>query len=330
MVMNRKAVRLKFVDGYPGFKPEESALYKVIAQFFDIVLCENPDYIITQPYGREHLKYNCLKIFFTGENMTPDFNLYDYAIGFDHLSLGDRYVRVPLWAIRSNFRNFRESNCPSDEALLNRGFCSFVVSNSQGDPIRMKFVKELSKYKKVDSGGWCMNNVGGPVKDKLPFLAKYKFNIAFENSAYPGYTTEKIMDPLSAWSVPIYWGDPMVGQDFQVNSFVEVKSLEDIERAIEEIIRLDNDDEAYLRKCKMACLVNQDKNFYLRQMSNFLKHVFDQPLANARRLASYGYQGMFYRPTLIKAYSACDMMNIPVNCYRKIRKLLRACCRRDK
>ena len=328
--MQRKTIKLKFVDDYPGFKPEESTIYKAIRESFDVVLCDNPDYIITQPYGHEHLKYDCIKIFFTGENMTPDFNLYDYAIGFDHLSFGDRYVRVPLWAIRENFQNFRSQPPPSDEQLLNRGFCSFVVSNYRGNPIRTKFFHELSKYKKVDSGGRSMNNVGGPVKDKMKFLLKYKFNIAFENSAYPGDTTEKIMDPLSVWSVPIYWGDPIVGQDFLVDSFVEVKSSDDIERAVEEIIRLDNDDEAYLRKCKMTCLVNQDKNFYSQQMANFLKHVFDQPLEDARRLTSYGYQGVFYRPTLMKAYSACDIANIPANCYRKIRKLVHACCCRGK
>ena len=323
MVMNRKAVRLKFVDVYPGFKPEESALYKVIAQLFDVVLCDNPDYIITQPYGHEHLKYDCIKIFFTGENMTPDFNLYDYAIGFDHLSFGDRYVRVPLWAIRENFQNFRSQPPPLDEQLLKRGFCSFVVSNSRGDPIRTEFFKRLSKYKRVDSGGCFLNNVGGPVKDKLAFVSRYKFNIAFENSSYPGYTTEKIMDPLSVWTVPIYWGDPFVVQDFCEDAIIRIKSKDDIETAIDEIVRLDNDDAAYLKRCKAQCLVNHDKGFYMDKLENFLVNIFEQPIDVARRISRYGCQDVFYRMWQKKAFAAYDMVNMPLNLYRRIRKIIR-------
>ena len=321
--MSRKIVKLKFVDVYPGFVPEASALYKAIAQSFDIRLCDDPDYIITQPYGHGHLKYNCIKILFTGENMTPDFNLYDYAIGFDYLSFDDRYVRVPLWAIRQNFRDFHTDKCPADDELLNRSFCSFVVSNGAGNPLRTKFFSELSKYKKVDSGGCHLNNVGGPVKDKLSFISRYKFNIAFENSAYPGYTTEKIIEPFLTHTVPIYWGDPLVERDFNPQSFICLKSEDDIEKAIEEIIRLDKDEAAYLEMCKMPCLVNPDRDFYWNKMVCFLSNIFEQPLEKARRLAQHGYQEAFYRTKYKKAFAAYDFANMPLNLYRKVRKAIR-------
>ena len=320
--MRRKIIKLKFVDLYPGFVPEHSALFKVISRNYDIHLCDNPDYIIAQPYGHEHLRYDCIKIFFTGENMTPDFNLCDYAIGFDHLSFGDRYLRVPLWAIRSNFSSFRMQSEPSDEDLLNRGFCSFVVSNSRGDPMRTRFLKELSKYKKIDSGGCYMNNVGGPVKDKLKFIAGYKFNIAFENSAYPGYTTEKIMDPLSVWSVPVYWGDPLVDHDFRKESMVRVCSTDDIDAAIDEIIRLDKNDAEYLKKCREQCLVIKDKNFYMDKLEEFMVNIFEQPIDAARRTSRYGYQGVFYRAWQKKAFAAYDLVNAPMNFCRKVRRSL--------
>ena len=76
-------------------------------------------------------------------------------------------------------------------------FCSMVVSNAQvSNPIRERFFRLLSEYKQVDSGGRLWNNVGGPVADKQKFIGGYKFNIAFENSAVLGYTTEKIMDAI--------------------------------------------------------------------------------------------------------------------------------------
>lgn len=49
----------------------------------------------------------------------------------------------------------------------------------------------LSQYKLVDSGGRHRNNVGGLVKDKYEFDLSYKFSIAFENSSYQEYLTEK-------------------------------------------------------------------------------------------------------------------------------------------
>ena len=184
-------------------------------------------------------------------------------------------------------------NQMSDAELLNRKFCSFVVSNAAfGDPMRKRFFERLSKYKKVDSGGRWMNNVGGSVKDKLAFCRGYKFNIAFENSAYPGYTTEKIMEAYAAETVPIYYGNPTIETDFRPESMVRVKDESDIERAVEEVIRLDNDDAAYLAKCRERCFAESDPLVYEKKLESFLVHIFDQPLEAARRRCFYGHQAM--------------------------------------
>ena len=61
----------------------------------------------------------------------------------------------------------------------------------------------LSWYQQVSSGGRYKNNIGGPVDDKLKFQRKHKFVIAFENTATPGYTTEKIIGAFAAGAVPI-------------------------------------------------------------------------------------------------------------------------------
>uniref|UniRef100_UPI0013157D60 glycosyltransferase family 10 domain-containing protein n=1 Tax=Helicobacter bizzozeronii TaxID=56877 RepID=UPI0013157D60 len=37
------------------------------------------------------------RLVFVGENERIDFNIYDFAMGFDHLEFGDRYLRVPLY-----------------------------------------------------------------------------------------------------------------------------------------------------------------------------------------------------------------------------------------
>ena len=49
--MNHKVVRLKFVDVYPGFVPEASAVCRITTQKYDSQLYDDSDYIITQSYG---------------------------------------------------------------------------------------------------------------------------------------------------------------------------------------------------------------------------------------------------------------------------------------
>ncbi len=55
---------------------------------------------------------------------------------------------------------------------------------------------------------------------KKQFLSPYKFTIAFENDIYPGYQTEKLYDAMLTNSIPIYCGDPLVGEIFNTRSFI--------------------------------------------------------------------------------------------------------------
>lgn len=315
-----KKVKIAFVDGYHGFKPEDSFLYGFLTERFGAELSDDPDYLLCQPFGFSHLKYEKpVKIFFTGENVFPDFNYYDYAIGFDHLDFGDRYLRVPLYAVRAPFKDFRNlESLPSKEQLLDRRFCSFVVSNGQGaHPIRQKFFEELSRYKPVDSGGRYMNNIGGPVEDKQSFVRAHKFNIAFESSSYPGYVTEKIMDAYAGWSVPIYWGDPMIDTDFRSGSFIKVRDEDDIKRAIDEVVRLDTNDDLYLKMCLGECLSMPSRN-YIDEMECFFRTIFAQDLNVARRRAEFGYNGTFYRNAIKKAFAAKETLERPKRIIGKI------------
>ena len=293
--MKRK-LNIAFVGFCPNVPIEERFVYRIISRHYDICPCKKPDYVVLQgaAYLQHHRYDDSIKILLNGENFVADFNAFDYAVGFDYLTFEDRYLRSPLFAHYRSFGNLVDRvERLSDEQLLNRKFCSFVVSNADfGDPMRKRFFEQLSKYKPVASGGRWMNNVGGPVKDKVDFCRRYKFNIAFENSASPGYTTEKIMEAYAAESVPIYFGNPTVETDFRLESMVRVTGEDDIERAVEEVIRLDKDDAAYLAKCRERCFAVPDPRVYERELEAFLCHIFDQPIEQARRRNRYGFQAM--------------------------------------
>ncbi len=315
----RKKIKLGFVDKWGGFIPENDYYYKVLSRHYDIEISDKPDYLICSQNGRKHFHYsNCVKIADIGENICPDFNEYDYAIGFDYINFDDRYVRIPLYAFYDEYQKLAmREKALSDDELINRKFCSFIVSNgSFSNPIRRMFFEKLSEYKKVDSGGRWMNNIGGPVKDKSEFIRKYKFNIAFENSSSPGYTTEKVMQPLAENVVPIYWGNPLINQDFELESLVVVKNENDIERAINEIIYLDTHDEAYLKKVKTPCLI-QSFDYYDKLLENFLCHIIEQPLEKAKRLNLYGFQRI-YRIRMHRIYKIEEVLKKPFSIFRKI------------
>lgn len=46
--------------------------------------------------------------------------------------------------------------------------------------------------------------------DKSALLLPYRFCLALENSSEPGYFTEKVVDPLLMFTIPIYWGCPNI------------------------------------------------------------------------------------------------------------------------
>ena len=83
-------------------------------------------------------------------------------------------------------------------------------------------------------------------------LSNYKFIICFENSKIcedsNTYSTEKIVNPYIAGTIPIYWGSNNIHKVLSRNSmlFLEDASIESYQKIINEIIELDNDNEKYL------------------------------------------------------------------------------------
>ena len=190
------------------------------------------------------MKHKCHRVFLGWENVRANWNIADYVLDSDYYANNPRHKRWPIWAAW-NTNVLLQPKKP--ELFLNKKkFACMVVSNANAKE-RIEFFNRLSRYKKVDSGGRYLNNVGGPVADKRNFIQDYKFVLSFENSTYPGYTTEKLIEPMLVNSIPLYWGNEQVGQDFNTDSFVHVNRFSSFDEAIERIIELDNDEEQYMQ-----------------------------------------------------------------------------------
>jgi alpha(1,3/1,4) fucosyltransferase len=243
-------ISIDFCDFWSDFNKKDNWFYNLISEDNEVEISDNPDFLIYSVFGKKHLNYNCTKIFFSGENIGPNFNECDYSMCFDWLD-DERHYRLPLYVLYSGYYDLVNKKIESDKSkYLDRKFCNFIVSNP-GNPIRNNFFLKLNNYKKVDSGGRFWNNIGGPVVDKVKFQADYKFSLAFENNAYRdsriGYTTEKIMEPMKVNSIPIYWGNPEVYKDFNNKSFINYHDFKNDDELIEYLIFLDQNDDEYMK-----------------------------------------------------------------------------------
>jgi len=230
----------------------------------------------------------------------PDFKVCDYALTCHYLD-DARHLRLPLYVTYGEGWYLLKANDLPEELLKTKTkFCSFVVGNHhpRKNRNRVNFFHRLSKYKRIDSGGRYLNNIGGPIPGwsagKVTFLRDYKFNIAFENASVPGYTTEKIFEAMHARCLPIYWGNPLVHKDFNPKSFLNYFDFPSEEALIEKVIELDQDDAKYLEYMRQPYFHDDQPNEFFsedRLLAYFDKVFAGQirPIAQRqKKLLSFG------------------------------------------
>ena len=64
--------------------------------------------------------------------------------------------------------------------------------------------------------------------------------MCYENSAYPGYYTEKMIHARVAGCVPIYWSDKQYVTDFNQAGILNLCDFENIESLVEKVVEIDN------------------------------------------------------------------------------------------
>lgn len=295
----KKTIKIKFSGFWPEFQENNNFIYNTLKKKYDVILSDSPEYLFSSCFSDEYLKYDCVRIFYTGENLCPDFNLFDYAIGYEYIDFGDRYLRFPNYAMSEVYgkdvdlmlkKHLNNENILKDKPE----FCSFVVSKGEGYVAKEReaFFYLLSKYKKVESGGRFLNNIGCPegIQDKLLFQMKHKFSIAFENSSHEGYSTEKIVQSFAAKTIPIYWGDPQIGRIFNENAFVNCNAFNSFNEIVKKIKEIDSDNELFMKMMSAPAL--NDMSYVKKCQSDlqlFLENIIDTDIENGYRRDTVGY-----------------------------------------
>lgn len=340
-----KKIKIKFSGMGGRFNPENNFIINVLRKWYKVEITDQPEYLFYSEKSKDYLKYDCIRIFFTAENLVPDFNICDYGIGFHYLEFEDRYIRFPLYLVdgfvaydgddyASDLQRALTKHERSTEAVQNKTeFCSFVYSNGEAAPCREKILRELSKYRHVNSGGRYRNNVGGPVVNKFDFQKKHKFVVAFENTSSSGYTTEKIVHAFSADAIPIYWGNPEISREFRSGSFInchefgltERGEAEAIGKIVQEIKRLDENSEAYLQVLETPAFTEKNNVWEQKQLfEKFLYNIFNQDLEYAYRRNRFYWGERYERKQKIgnSFYWLCRKI-IPIrDCFRKMKAVI--------
>lgn len=278
-----------------------AGIWEILRQRYELEFSDEPDYLFYSCFGTEHLKYtNCIKICILWENVSPDFNLCDYALAFDHMTYGDRYLRYPYGMRLMSQEGLYNRENRNAEAENRQRFCSFVYSNGKADPMRGKILNALRTYKPVDCGGKVEHNVDIPVhdgwgwqKDRIEFERNYKFSIACENSSSPGYVTEKIFISLAAGTIPIYWGDPTIKEFVNEKAIIYVGDYATLDELVMKVREIDEDKDLYQSMITQPVfLPNWSYEQKQEELKEFLYNIFDQPKGKAyrRNMVVYGKQ----------------------------------------
>jgi len=268
-------LKINFVDFWPDFCKDNNYFYHLLNQKYNVIIDEEePDLLFfSVDYGRkkERDRYNCKKIFYTGESVSANFDdensleisnhqasysigRCDYAFTFD-FSNDPRHFRLPLWVLQLDWFNKKGYGNPEFLLPLNKTqsneytqhdkskFCAFIFNNPI--PERVEAYEAFSRYKQVDGYGQPFNNWFYGESKKYDILKNYKFSICFENRIYGGYYTEKLFHAKTAGTIPIYHSDENVKLDFNEKSFINYNNFDSLPELVEYVREVDNNSNLY-------------------------------------------------------------------------------------
>jgi hypothetical protein len=244
-------MKISFSDFWGGFQYNNNFFIDLLKSIRDdievIQLCDDTDVLIYSCFGSDHYRINrtkTKKIFYTGENIRPNFNDCDYSLTFDFDTYENKNFRLPLWMLQIDWFNKKNYENPQfvlpyeqieDNVFINTPktrFCCTVFNTDS--PFRFETLVKLSRYKHVDAFGKLHSQSIPYGEDcKYSVISNYKFSICFENTSYPGYYTEKLFHAKTAGNVPIYWGDENICKDFNTKCFI---NLHDFKNNVDDLV----------------------------------------------------------------------------------------------
>lgn len=298
---SKKTIRVKYLGFYPSFDPEQYLVTRILRKYFDLQLVDkDPEFLICNHFDPpfQYVNYSCPRVFITGENFSPDFNCFDYTITFDPLQYNDRHFYAPYFLLDPCTRNYflspgAQDRQPKEELLAQKDlFCDFIFTHDSVTDIRRRLFEKLSSYRRVESAGPFMNNMPGGYTvpysedgvEKMKLIRRCKFSVVSESVVLNGFISEKVTHAWMAHSIPIFYGNPQATQILNPKAILNVHDYENLDDLLAEIVRLDQDPDAWYEKVCQPLFLEPD--YFVRrnrEFEEFLVHIFSQDPQDAYR-----------------------------------------------
>jgi hypothetical protein len=256
-----------FYDNFIGYDPPSYLINKTFANHIQLVRVNSYEecdiHIYAYQINTQEPKFikNSKKIHIqlSGEPEHYDPNQFDLSVGSFKTDLSRKMISLPYilqWLYYDNpthlFNQLVTRPLRTVETIPQK-FCCFIVSNPRCE-VRNRFFDKMNARMKVDSWGRYKNNMGsllpgGHSTDAFAaFISQYKFIICFENSEIDYYVSEKLLNPIRARIVPIYWGTQRATDFFNKDSFLMLEDSSDkgMDSFIKKIIDINNNDNKWL------------------------------------------------------------------------------------
>ena len=115
-----------------------------------------------------------------------------------------------------------------------------------------------------------------PEMQKSKILSDYKYAISFENSYGEEYFSEKVWQPISVNSIPIYYGSKSVFNIFNKKKIIYIPTIQDFKKSLEIINEIDSSNNLYKQILNESIFKDEDTRIfycYKNLSSNFIKFI---------------------------------------------------------
>ena len=179
-----------------------------------------------------------------------------------------------------------------------------------GHKLRYAFVNKLIGHfkDKLDVFGRGFN----PIKDKYDALAPYRYSVAIENSAIPGYFTEKITDCFLTNTLPLYYGCTNIEQYFNKDAYLLIDPT-NFNGAVKKIEKL-LDEDSYMQQLpaiKAAKMAYLNEYHIFSQLQHLVEKHFNQNIKKKQVIVNA--ELTFERGYVIKTILKRVLHHLPIS-----------------